>query len=579
LEKQPFFAPEGHVLLWDGRLDNRNTLLATLGLSNPITDVELVAACYAKWGKEFPQHLMGDFSLCLWDPRYQCLMLARDPFGARQLFYYKTAARIFWASDIAPLVRLADDISAIDEEYIAGYMTGTEQPGHTPYKSISSVLPGTVLVVTRNGIQSSQFWDIDPGNEIRYATDGQYEEHFFQLFQEAVSCRLRVEGVAFAELSGGLDSSSIVCMADHVLTHEHVQASSLETVSYVYDRSRSSDERVCVQLIEEQRKKRGHHLAETECPIFASFPGEESVLFPNPMHPFAEAMRRLGQTMSDYGSRVLLSGQGGDHMFLNETCYYPILADLALERRFGDLWSFLKEWSRRDRKNYLRLLWEGVLWPLAPGWLRARLMPKKLQVAEWLEEEFIRRNRCRERVILHPASYRFPHAGKQRQYTLLRHAISWVSSAYYYERNTIDLTYPFLHRPLVEFLMAIPMDQLQRPWETRSIQRRALKGLLPERIAKRTTKSGPDEAAHRAIVRQSRKLQELAASPRMCSLGYVNLQKFQLALSKARHGQGGLHPVIRTVALENWLRAHQARCTQPRWSLLNNALSEVSQRV
>src|SRR4029077_376508 len=135
----------------------------------------------------------------------------------------------------------------INDEYIADLLTRLPEPSQTPYKNVHAVPPGHAVTVSNGQLRIRRFWGLDPNREIRYKTDPEYEEHFGHLFREAVRCRLRVDGPVWAELSGGLDSSSIVCMADQIIKSGETQASGLETVSFVYDEASKSDERKYIQ--------------------------------------------------------------------------------------------------------------------------------------------------------------------------------------------------------------------------------------------------------------------------------------------------------------------------------------------
>src|SRR6185436_21089957 len=120
----------------------------------------------------------------------------------------------------------------------------------TAYRNIHSVPPGVALIVRDKCIEKREFWRPDTVREIRYRSDAEYEEHFRDLFREAVRCRLRADRPVWAELSGGLDSSSVVCMADQVIASGEADVAQLETVSYVYDNSPASDERRFIREVE-----------------------------------------------------------------------------------------------------------------------------------------------------------------------------------------------------------------------------------------------------------------------------------------------------------------------------------------
>ena len=206
LEKQPFVSSEGHIIAWDGRLDNREELIALLrnDLDADQTDVAIVMAAYLKLGIDFLPLLIGDFALSLWDPNTRTLLLARDPVGPRPLYYHVNDERVIWSSELMPLLDFAGIPLEVNDEYVAGYITRGAEPSLTPYKNIHAVSPGHVAIVRNGQLREQRFWGLDPNHEIRYKTDEEYEEHFYYLFKEAVRYRLRVDGPVWATLSGDL---------------------------------------------------------------------------------------------------------------------------------------------------------------------------------------------------------------------------------------------------------------------------------------------------------------------------------------------------------------------------------------
>src|SRR5262249_49976444 len=140
-------------------------------------------------------------------------VLASDFAGVRPLYYYEEAGRVLWSSRLQSLVD-ATGISELDEQYIAGLLTVGGCPNRTPYKGIYSVPAGHAVCVSWTSTRIQRFWELPIGEVIRYRNERRYEEQLRALFREAVAVRLQNESPVIAELSGGLDSSSVVCMAD-----------------------------------------------------------------------------------------------------------------------------------------------------------------------------------------------------------------------------------------------------------------------------------------------------------------------------------------------------------------------------
>src|ERR1044072_299117 len=142
-ENQPVVSHRGHVLCWDGRLDNRPDLIALLKYENlpDLSDAAIVMGCYLHWGLNFPKHLIGDFGLSLWDPHLKTLLLARDPIGVRLLYYHKNKERIVWSTDLAVLLDVPGIELDVNQNYVADFTGRIPDPGQTPYKSIHGVPP------------------------------------------------------------------------------------------------------------------------------------------------------------------------------------------------------------------------------------------------------------------------------------------------------------------------------------------------------------------------------------------------------------------------------------------------------
>jgi asparagine synthase (glutamine-hydrolysing) len=198
------------VLHWDGRLDNRSDLLPRLSLPVESSNAAIARATYDRWGSEGLVHLIGDWSLVIRDR--ESTVLASDFAGVRPLYYHVQDGRVQWSNRLQSLVE-ETGITDLDEQYIAGFLTFGGCANRTPYKGIYSVPPGQAVCVSSNGTSIRRFWSMPTGDVIHYQNQPRYEEELRALFREAVAVRLQSKSPVLAELSGGLDSSSVVCMA------------------------------------------------------------------------------------------------------------------------------------------------------------------------------------------------------------------------------------------------------------------------------------------------------------------------------------------------------------------------------
>src|SRR5215213_439794 len=411
-ERQPL-VQNGCVLAWDGRLDNREELIPLLRdeLRDGRSDVAIVMAAYNRWGFKSVSGLIGDFALSLWDSRSRKLLLARDPVGARLLFYHSGVDRLIWSSRLESLLNLPDTKLEVNDEYVAGYLTSHPAPELTPYKNIYAVPPGNILSVQQGKITIQRFWSLDPSREIRYRSDREYEEHFVQLFSEGVRARLRVDGPVWADLSGGLDSSSIVCVADRILEREAAQAHRVETISPVFDQSSLSYERKFIRVVEEKRRQAGRHFLESEYPLLAEQESENLRVIPNPLEMWAEYHKGVRRAMRAAGVRVRLCGIGGDELMTASSDPSPELCDLLVQGKLRDLHKRLQAWSLALKKPYIELLWNHTLIASLPRRLRSfHKRSERAKRLDLFESGFVKRCNLHDRLLgrTDPFGFRLP---------------------------------------------------------------------------------------------------------------------------------------------------------------------------
>ena len=564
-ESQPFVSRDGCVLVFDGRLDNREELITKIdglhGIKKEVlTDVEIVMAAFRKWGDGFAEHVVGEFAFALWDRRKRTLLLGRDHLGARTLYFHRDEERLIFSSELESLVEVAGVPLEADDEYIAGYLVYDPEPDLTPYKNFRSVGPFHLISVTDDGkLREWPYWTLNRVKEIRYQKDEDYEADFLAHFKAAVAAPLRSDLPVSADLSGGLDSSAIVCVADELIATGKVATPQLESISHVSESSPSSDERKFIRYVEEHRGGGGHHINEDDHPLLSLLSVENTSCTLNPLLFCAAQHRAICDVMQMLNSRVLLSGLGGDEITCSNPDPSPELADLLMTGHLVQLNSRLKAWSAFLKRSYPNLLWRNTLVPIMPR--RIGMKFKGIgKLPAILDKRFCSRMHLIERLyaIIEPFNYNLP---SQRDQALgFWTAMRAVASGTRREISRVDVSYPFLHRPLVEFMQAIPHTQRVRIGETRSLMRRSLRGLLPEKIAKRKSKGNPQEVITRAIKREWPRLEPLFEDARVFARGYIDRAALQSMIQKFRFGCGTHSPaLLKTLVLEVWLRGLERR--------------------
>ncbi len=553
-ETQPHVTGSGGVLTWDGRLDNRADLIRQLrdAVTIASTDVEIVAAAYEYWGRDCLAMLIGDWALSLWDPQTRSLILAKDPIGTRHLYYSFDNDHVTWSTILDPLVIFAGKTFTLCEEHIAGWFSFFPAVHLTPYVGIQSVPPSSSVLLRPGNDTVRKYWDFDPAKRIRYRTDAEYEEHFRAVFAEAVRRRLRSDRPVLAELSGGMDSSSIVCMADTIIARGAGETPRLDTLSYYNDSEPNWNERPYFAKVEEKRGRTGCHvdvgnqesfLNQFESDRFAATPGSGG-------RP-SEAGRQFAACMSLQGNRVVLSGIGGDEVTGGVPTPTPELEDLLARAQFKTLAHQLKVWALNKRRPWFYLLFEAARAFFPPALVG---VPKHKQPATWLNSNFVKRNRVALQGYESRLEFFGPLPSFQENASALK-ALQRQITAFALESSPLyEKRYPYLDRGLLEFMYAIPREQLVRPGQRRSLMRRALVGIVPNELLNRKRKAFVARGPMKAISAQYASLIEMSQHMVSDSLGIILPNGFSEVLQRIRDGREVLlAPVIRALYIEFWL--------------------------
>lgn len=299
----------------------------------------------------------------------------------------------------------------------------------------------------------------------------------------------------------------------------------------------------------------GLHVRESDWPPLGFFPDRSRISFPDGLDCHFARHKVLYDEMNTSGGRVLLTGHGGDEMLHSGSSPTDELRDLIAQWRPLRLHRALKEWCKFSKKPYLGLLWQDGIVPSLPLKLQLALDRRAhMRIPRWINEEFVKRFGLRERRfnVTNVFGFRLP-SGRTQSLGYLS-VVKLVAKAAYRSRGCIEVSHPYMHRPFVEFIHAIPLQQKIRPGQTRSLMRRALKDLLPPKVLNRKTKRGPDEATFRALRREWPQLERMFIESRAEALGYIDGKKLLAAFERARHGQGDTNLFV-MISLELWLRS------------------------
>lgn len=211
------FAGGTRVLLLDGRLDNRDDLIAALGLAggDDLPDGAVVAAALERWDDDAPLHLLGDFALAAWDMGRRRLMLACDQTGGRTVYYSQIAGQLCFATSLRAVGAFPGMRRVVDESVLARMLLDRPAPpGRTVYAGIDQLRSAGRLIWQDGRIlRLDRTWEPDWTRRLTVRDDAEVVETARDLLDRAVTAALRSAGPVVCHLSGGLDSSAVAATA------------------------------------------------------------------------------------------------------------------------------------------------------------------------------------------------------------------------------------------------------------------------------------------------------------------------------------------------------------------------------
>ena len=500
-EHQPLIGDSGAVLALDGRIDNREELIAALRLDRSTSDARCVLAAYEAWADGFAERLNGDFAIAILDVRAGRLVLARDALGVRPLYYVQTPRLFAFGSEIKALLAHPDIPAEPDDEGVADFMLIGARPLDrqelTCFRGVLAVVPAHLVIATTRSVTSRRYWNFDTRRRLRLKTTEEYVEAFHERFAEAVKRRTRSAFPVAFSVSGGLDSSSIFCQAETLRRQGRLTAPSIAGLSYVSDRV-DTDEQQFLRDIEARFDRRFDRFAiDTRTGLVAGAREQVSAI----EAPFVDYMwgvtRELHTRAAATGARSLLSGHWGDQMLFSSA----YLIDLFRQGAWPSIWRHTREYGRyfgnEETARRRRLLLVDAARYHVPRTLAAPLKWVRLQLfapprpKPWFAPSFLAtalQHRHRLATLdgpFHSAHARAIYIEARSKYQV--QCMEWntkVGALY-----GLEAAFPFLDRDLIAFLMAIPGEMHARHGVPRALLREAMCGILPDSIRARTWKS------------------------------------------------------------------------------------------
>jgi len=565
---QPMSNEDGTVwVVYNGEVYNYQELRADLIRKGhqfrTNSDTETLIHLYEEEGTEGIQKLRGMFAYAIWDARTQSLMLARDRFGKKPLYFAALPEGLYFGSELKCL-RVAGVPLEIDDEALQLYFWCYYIPDPwSPYKAIRKLPPGGWMRYYADGkIEQGRYWQLPvPVEEAAPGfTEADACERIRELFDESVRLRLISDVPLGAFLSGGIDSSSVVASMT-LQTKEPVK-----TFSIGFDEPNFNELPLAAAVA--RKYNADHH---------------EMIVRPNSVDLVTKLVRHFDEPFADSSAiptylvselavqyvKVALTGDGGDELFAGYDSFFAVQRNRAMDRvpqplrRLMSVTADLLPYSAYG-KNYLRMMsrstgLERYLENETPHFLLRRLLRKEWMPA--IDTAFLmsRLAHCfppNGADVLTQALY-FETAAKLTGDMLVK--VDRMSMA-----NSLEVRCPMLDHKLAELAAQIPHSWKMKNRRGKDIFIRALGDRLPPELL-RQPKRGfgvPLELWFRGSLRSF--LWDHLTSSTFLNRGIVSPEFVQHLLSEHDRGRrNNYHHLWKLLMLELWFRDSEQHCVAP----------------
>jgi asparagine synthase (glutamine-hydrolysing) len=482
---QPVWLPDRSLcMVYNGEIHNYlelgRELTAAGARLRALNDTEVLLWAYKLWGEDCFERLNGMWAAAFWEPHRQQLLLSRDRFGIKPLYYSQAGVRVAFASEpkailaAFPQEREAD--SARLRTFVRNSLADPDGDGHTFFKNVRALSPGCVMRIREDGMDRRKFWSFEPGQEIHRPDAA---EEFLHLLRDSVRIRLRSDVPVGVLLSGGLDSSTVARLAEAEVSRP------LECVSLRYDSAAIDESHYARMVASDPNRYNIHWVTPSPRDLLRTM---ASIVWhhdaPTPMrgrYPQWHVLKEASRFVT-----VVLGGQGADELLGGyDRFMLPYLRD-RLDPIFPQTRSRWRVAGEIIRLGGISVGAHRILpfhaKALLMGWLRRRFgrlasrKPQTATVAAGVPFERPYRSKLNNALW-----NEFRHSGLPE----VLHAEDSLSMAF-----SLESRLPFLDHRVVEFCFGLAFDEKICDGWTKHLLRRAAVGVLPEDVRLRRRKLG-----------------------------------------------------------------------------------------
>lgn len=502
---------KGLLITADACIYNKKELCSLLNIEynkrTSITDGQIILLAYEKWNEECPKYLVGDFAFVIYDEKENKVLCVKDHMGSRSLYYSYENNIFTFSTVIEPL----KNNKRLNERWICDFLALKSvvhqfEPEETIYNNVYQVLPATAIIIKDNKLTQYKYWDpLENSNILKLKSDDEYIDEFKKVFFEAVNCRLDTDKETSIMLSGGLDSTSVACVAGRILKNKGrklISYTSIPMDGYQDNTSkyRFADESEYVDSLKEVIDNLEINYCKSEKKDSVSDIKRFTQILEQPYKTFQnifwvdEIMRKVEKR----NSKILLTGQYGNFSI----SYGDFLVHVKTLLESGHLCKVIKEISECSKLCNQSMITTSKC--IIKAFREYKNVRKNSSIEEKykhspLKGELINKwniDRRIEKSKYGSINLKCKNIKEFRQCFLDPVMLTQIGNI----ESKLSLAHGIVQRDptkdkrVVEFCLSLPIDQFVRNGQERLLIKRAMRGILPDKIRLNSFKKGLQSA-------------------------------------------------------------------------------------
>ncbi len=505
------------------------------------SDSEVLLKAYMHWGEECVTRCIGMFAIVIWDGVKRQLFGARDRFGVKPFNYYIDAEKFIWSSEEKQIIASGLIPFLAHKNTIQRFFSiNQSHDGEDTFiEGIKRIPSAHYFIIKDRRLHLKKYWELETSRDSSHLNQQDRVNQFKNLFEDSIRLRLRSDVPIGIALSGGLDSSSIAMISKNLISNN------IKTFSVYYENDKKYDEREYIQAVLDTGGFEPKFYTQDEQINFDAIrrwvfhqDGPTSGASPYSAYLNYKNVRNAGII-------VLLNGQGGDETLAGYPYYFKYLvADQIKKFNWIKLYGNLKQWSIDQSSSHSAKHFIGGIIKLISNqdYLTEKETDKYYTQDLYFNNEYYPiRTKFTEKFDTHLKQSLY----ETLKIRMLPHLLHWE------DRNSmacsIESRVPFLDHRLVEYLFSLPDEEKISEGTSKIILRKAMKGILPDKVLNRRDKKGfgtPTDQWTKGEL--GKDIKDLIYSQSMKERGIWDMDKVQKAFVQNSFGENEMWKIITT---------------------------------